>query len=379
MPTTVLIVDDDTMFVETLTFALNLAGFVTHPAYDGPQALDILNSEAIDVVVLDVMLPDMDGFEVCRQIRNNPRFGQVPVLMLSARTRIADKLSGFESGADDYVSKPAHPREVLARIRALVGRVQRARGITAAAIAFVGAKGGVGNTTVALNTALALANPSRRVILVELGSLALTATWQLSLNPSHDFASLVVPAGIRLATAILQPCILLHESGLHYLPISTWPSHPRLSTGFLVETLSLLQTNYDTVILDVGASALNIYHEILPFATHIIPVTEDSHACAHHFLELLQWLKQAKLDGKLAGFVLINRTSAEDSESPAALATRAGLGLLAVLPAADAALSDGDSRQQPLYLAAPDCPTALAIAALAKNITANPIRVQITP
>ena len=101
MVNTILIVDDDPALVEMLTFMLGRGGFQTRAAYDGTRALEILGAEPIDLVVLDVMLPDMDGFEICRRIRRIPEIGELPILMLSARTQVADRLSGFESGADD--------------------------------------------------------------------------------------------------------------------------------------------------------------------------------------------------------------------------------------------------------------------------------------
>src|SRR4030042_5896959 len=111
MAQTVLIVDDDPSLVEMLTFVLNRGGFQTQAAYDGSRALEILSTEPIDLVVLDVMLPDMDGFEISRKIRGLAEIGDLPILMLSARTQVSDRLDGFESGADDYVPKPAEPKE----------------------------------------------------------------------------------------------------------------------------------------------------------------------------------------------------------------------------------------------------------------------------
>ena len=86
MAATVLIVDDDPTLVEMLTFVLERAGFETRNAQDGARALAIANAEEIDLIVLDVMLPDMDGFEICQRIREMPRGAHVPILMLSART-----------------------------------------------------------------------------------------------------------------------------------------------------------------------------------------------------------------------------------------------------------------------------------------------------
>ena len=124
MATTILVVDDYAAFVETLVFALTEKGFETRTACEGARALEILDSEPIDVVLLDVMMPDLDGLEVCQRIRRNPKTAKLPIIMLSARTQVADRLKGFDSGADYYIPKPADPREIIARIKALVNRTQ---------------------------------------------------------------------------------------------------------------------------------------------------------------------------------------------------------------------------------------------------------------
>ena len=92
----ILIVDDDPTLVEMLTFVLTRGGYETVAATDGSRAIELLRTIPIDLVVLDVMLPDVDGYEICRRIRALPAVGQTPILMLSARTQVPHRLSGFE-------------------------------------------------------------------------------------------------------------------------------------------------------------------------------------------------------------------------------------------------------------------------------------------
>jgi len=119
MASTVLVVDDERPMVELLAGYLTREGFRVLRAYDGAAALDLARRESLDVVVLDVMLPEVDGLEVCRQLRT---FSDAYVLMLTARTEEVDKVVGLAVGADDYVTKPFSPRELVARIRALLRR-----------------------------------------------------------------------------------------------------------------------------------------------------------------------------------------------------------------------------------------------------------------
>jgi len=117
----ILIVDDDPQIRDVLRIALGQAGFVVAEAADGRAALAMVARAAPDLVVLDIGLPEMDGFEACRRLR---RISQVPVLFLSAQDGEIDRVVGLELGADDYVTKPFSPRELVARIRAILKRAQ---------------------------------------------------------------------------------------------------------------------------------------------------------------------------------------------------------------------------------------------------------------
>ncbi|HHV99403.1 MAG TPA: response regulator transcription factor [Clostridiaceae bacterium] len=115
----VLIVDDEKNIVDILKFNLKKEGFETIEAYDGEQGLEMALNQNPDLVLLDVMLPKMDGFEVCRKVRQS---SSVPILMLTAKEEEVDKVLGLELGADDYITKPFSPRELMARVKANLRR-----------------------------------------------------------------------------------------------------------------------------------------------------------------------------------------------------------------------------------------------------------------
>jgi len=116
---TVLVVDDAPNIVELLRLYLEQAGYATIAAADGPAAIELHRRHRPDLVILDVMLPGLDGFEVCRAIR---RDADTPILMLTARTDDVDAIVGLELGADDYVTKPFNPRALVARVKAILRR-----------------------------------------------------------------------------------------------------------------------------------------------------------------------------------------------------------------------------------------------------------------
>jgi len=117
----ILVVDDEPHIIELTKLYLEREGYQVEGVATGQDALSKLNSINPDLIILDLMLPDIDGFEVCRQIRTK---SQVPILMLTARKEDVDKIVGLELGADDYATKPFNPRELVARVKAILRRYQ---------------------------------------------------------------------------------------------------------------------------------------------------------------------------------------------------------------------------------------------------------------
>src|SRR6476661_4296916 len=121
MPGTILVVDDEKNIVQLARLYLNNEGFRVETASDGKQALERARSVRPDLVVLDIMMPEMDGLTVCKELRKT---SNVPIIILTARGDDIDKIVGLEVGADDYVTKPFNPRELVARVKAVLRRSQ---------------------------------------------------------------------------------------------------------------------------------------------------------------------------------------------------------------------------------------------------------------
>ena len=120
----ILVVDDDKSIVKVLTAYLEQSGYQVLPAYDGEMALHMLRRERPDLVILDLMMPGRDGYEVTNLVRNDNSLSATPIIMLTARVEDSDKIVGLELGADDYITKPFNAREVVARVKSLLRRVQ---------------------------------------------------------------------------------------------------------------------------------------------------------------------------------------------------------------------------------------------------------------
>ena len=123
----ILVVDDEIYIVHILDFSLGMEGYEVLTALDGEQALEKARAEKPDLIVLDIMMPKLDGYETCKRLKADPETKDVPVILLSAKGRNVDQKVGFEVGADDYITKPFSPRKLVERINAILGQTSSHR------------------------------------------------------------------------------------------------------------------------------------------------------------------------------------------------------------------------------------------------------------
>src|SRR3989442_3955780 len=123
----ILVVDDEIYIVHILDFSLGMEGYDVVTALDGEQALENARTEKPDLIVLDIMMPKLDGYETCKRLKPDAETKDVPVILLSAKGRNVDQKVGFEVGADDYITKPFSPRKLVERINAILGQTSSQR------------------------------------------------------------------------------------------------------------------------------------------------------------------------------------------------------------------------------------------------------------
>jgi len=129
MKGTIAVVDDEPDIVELVSHHLKKAGYKVKGFYNAEEFMSYLNKNKPDLIILDLMLPDFDGFELCKELRKNEKFNDVPIVMLTARSKVEEKVLGLEIGADDYITKPFSPKELVARVNAILRRFKENRNI----------------------------------------------------------------------------------------------------------------------------------------------------------------------------------------------------------------------------------------------------------
>src|SRR5581483_2433202 len=219
----ILVVDDDPTITKLVSLVLMQTGYNVTTAATAEEGLALAKRLSPDLAILDVMLPGMDGYTLCRKLRENSSTSLMPILMLTAQAETRDKLAGFNAGADDYLTKLFDLVELVYRIKALLARSQmpnmlaRTQTQRGKLWSVFGAKGGVGKTTLAVNLAVTLTRqPNLRVALVdtdlEFGDIGA----HLNLAPSRTIMDLVLRLD-DIDQELLDRVLIRHESGVKVL------------------------------------------------------------------------------------------------------------------------------------------------------------------
>lgn len=364
----ILIVDDDRILADVLAMALRSASFDVTVVYDGQRALTVVKQDSFDAIILDVMMPQIDGYEVCRRLRADAKTQSVPVLMLTALTMPMERREAMRAGADLYLTKPVVISTVIDRLRAVLDleRKDELRPI----IAFVGAKGGVGTSTVALNTATSLANEGRRVLLMEVGGTGATCAWTMGLRPESTVLDLAASKRYPFDVPNLQRYLINCTGGLSYLPIlhDGQIAMPDATGRVLSTVLRLLHDSYEVIILDVGPAANAMWKTVFTRSLSVVPVTTQDSISRRHLQTLLNVLGGERSMTKVIGLVLIQQATTAAENTVEELAEETKLTVLGNIPAAPVRMLQANAIPKPLVQAYPKAEASRALVRLGQRL-----------
>jgi CheY-like chemotaxis protein/MinD-like ATPase involved in chromosome partitioning or flagellar assembly len=381
----ILIIDDDLDTLRLVGLMLQKQGYQIPAAGDGQQGLELAFNDTPDLILLDVMMPVMDGYEVARRLRANQNTAGVPILMFSAKSQLDDKVTGFEAGADDYLTKPTHPTELQAHVKALLARSSKAKTSTLSApsiptgqaaymIGIIAARGGLGVTTVALNLAAMLrAKSNTGVILAEFrpGQGVLAA--DLRLSKENGLNELLNMPNTEITAHAVRDRLAVHSSGIDFLVAS-----PQPRDGVLINNIQQFEMIYNRLstmtrfgVLDLGVGINPLSLRLLPKLNEIFVVTEPFDNSLLHSRALLDDLIALDIDKQRLRVVINYRLRSESQLSVNQVQDRVKHPVEVTFTPAPELLLQAVRLQSPAVLIQADSLTAQQFQTLANKIEAR--------
>jgi pilus assembly protein CpaE len=295
----ILIIDDDLDTLRLVGLLLERQGFEILAADNGSQGLTKAKEEVPDLILLDIMMPDMDGIEVARRMRADSITANIPIVFFTAKTQVEEKVAGFEAGADDYLSKPVHPKELTARVNAILARSGQRPAPTSEpevpkgkVIGLLAARGGVGLTTLALNLGIILNYESSQDVDVTIAEMR-PGQGTISLDLGYPNASGLTELLKRNANEIraehVENILVPHSSGVRLLLASYQPSDSQfLGAVPQVEIIAgHLSRLAKYTFLDLGPSLTPINDKLVDLCDQIIVALEPEPNHVTHAKALL--------------------------------------------------------------------------------------------
>ncbi len=335
----ILIVDDEALTLQLLGLSLERAGYTITVARDAGEAMKKVVAGAPDLFILDVMLPGVSGLELCAQLRARPETKAVPILMLSAKGEVGDKIAGLKAGADEYVVKPIDIRELIARVESLLERARRMRAEPALkagkVISFVGAKGGVGTTTTVVNVGMAMATPGKTALVVELRPYPGSFPTVLGLTASKGLGDLLAMEPQAITPQQISARLIAHPSGLKILcaPRDMDPEagiHAEQAEA-LVEAIAVLA---DYVLIDLAPYPLTAVQSAARHSAAAALVVEPVRDCLLAASVMAGFLKAHLGSGAALSVILVNRAPMAAPVGLRELQSKLGLAVAQAIPPA---------------------------------------------
>jgi len=369
MAEVLLIVDDDVDTLRLVGLMLQRQGYTILTANNGQQAINMVVGEQPDLILLDVMMPGMDGYEVTRHLRGDPNTADIPIIMFTAKTQLDDKVTGFEAGADDYLTKPTQPRELFAHVKAVLARSMKSRktiktpaieGIERGkVIGVLAAKGGLGVSTMATNLGIALYKKTQQSTVVAefrpgQGNIGLN----LGYVRSETINNLLELTVSELSPRDIKNCLVSHNSGIKLLLASYQPKDARYIT--FSETFETIVSNLATmakyVILDLGPSLPPITEQALSHCDELLIIIEPIPVTITQTRELLTELNARGFEQEQTKVILVNRTEADYLMTPTQIQEQLGANIDLVCTPATEILYQASANHTPVVINQPDSP-----------------------
>jgi CheY-like chemotaxis protein len=369
----ILVVDDDLDTLKLVGLMLERQGYEITVASNGLLGLSKAATERPDLILLDIMMPDIDGYEVTRRLRADPTLAHIPVIMFTAKSMVDDKVAGFEVGVDDYLTKPTHPAELTAHVKAVLARSAQTRTAPsekATTVGFLGVKGGVGTSTLALNVGVSLCSLNQDVIVADLnpgnGSIGL----DLGISNPQGLSRLLTRSLKDIHLRSVEAELVSHKTGVRLLLAAYRPKDGDLAQAVpqmeaVVRNLAVMCT---TLLLDLGTGVRPYVKPILQLCDRVMLIVEPVHPTDIIARAMIDDLHSSGINrGKMA-LVLVTRERTSLQIPWRQIEADLGLPLAGIISAAPEQAHQASQGGTPLVILAPDSLVTDQIHKLAVNV-----------
>jgi len=368
MAQTILIVDDDMDTLHLVGTTLEKQGYEILAAKDGEQALKMATENIPALILLDLMMPKMDGIEVTLQLRANPDTAGIPIIMFTAKVQLEDKVEGLESGADDYLTKPTHPTELVARVKAMLKRsenyVTQSNADSSpemkssnSIIGLIAPKGGLGISTLAINLGIALQEKTKeQVVVAELQAGRGDISLYLGYHPPQEYSKLIQKHAAEISSADVEKALISHPTGVEFFLASRLASDAKYFDRVeqiekIVDHLSHMRPY---TILDLGSHLTTAVQRVLKRCDRIIVATESVSHTVEMTKSLLDDLVSIGIKKLHIYPVLLNRIRTDHALSITAIQKELGYDFSSVFTPAPELAYQAANSQKPMIVVDPE-------------------------
>jgi len=378
----ILVVDDDLDTLRLVGLMLERQGYQIMAASSAQQALNMIRADKPDLILLDLMMPEMDGIEMARQLRASPTTRDLLIIMFTAKSQIEDKLEGFDAGADDYLTKPTQPRELIAHVKAVLKRGHTRKSKAAPEfkeqgklIGVISAKGGVGVSTVALNLGTVLHLQSKRSVIVSdfrpgCGTIGL----EIGVTNPLGLSKLLSMPEEQIQPAEIENELFEHPIGVRFLLASAQPTDARLVSADRQLAAIARQIIYlaDYTVLDLGPALTPSIIPVIKQCDRIVVVFEPVPQTVYQTRLLLDAIGGKESGSRRVIVALVNRLRAGMQLSLGQVQDTLGRDVTVVFTAAPELAYQGQISNTPMVLRQPDGVTVQQFNSLAGAVVGKP-------
>ncbi|MBI3958162.1 MAG: response regulator [Chloroflexi bacterium] len=366
----ILLAEDEPTMRRLMGMLLGRQGHEVIEAENGAPVVDLAQQHQPDIILLDIMMPVVDGFEALRRIRATPGIDDIPVIFLSAKSQIEDRVEGLRMGADDYLIKPADPSELMARIDSVMLRSRRkARRVKGKVFGFLGAKGGVGVTTVVVNMALHFHQTGKSTLAADMHLAFGGLADRLGMDPPQTTANLALLAAQSIDSNSLQRTLVRHSSGMTVLASpANVPGGVTYSAEHLIAIVEEAAYTAQFVMLDLPNDP-DIIEALADQLSGIVLLLGSEPTSLRAAQRWVPHLVHLGLHNRLSSLLVHRQGSSQQYVTAGDISEKLGCLLLGEIPNKPELYFNAEHSQTPVLLNTKDSPERAIYQGIAQKLT----------